>query len=85
MADERMRERARRYMFDVARRFDRVLDLTGRKPGPLATLFLRNFVGMAKACNVSRDEATRKLHQVWEAFDRADLGGDVKADVTFDS
>ena len=82
---ERTRDIARRYMFDVAQRFDRVLDLTGRRPGPLATLFLRNFVGMAKRCNVSRDAATRKLHEVWEAFDRAEMTEDIAADVKSDA
>ena len=78
------RELARRYRFDVAQRIDRVLDLVGRRPGPLATLFLCNFVGMAKLCNVSREEATRKLHMVWERFDKAMMREDLDAEIKFD-
>jgi hypothetical protein len=75
---------SQRYMFDVAKRIDRVLDLTGREPGPLAKLFCFNFVGMAKQAGRSREEATKLFHEAWERFNAAELTPDIDAEVKFD-
>jgi hypothetical protein len=58
--------RQEQYIRDVSERFDRVLAVTGYRPGGLARLFSRALVGIAKHIGASRDETTKLLHEEWE-------------------
>lgn len=78
-----------RYMLDVAERFDRVLAVTGERPGALAKLFCANFVGWAKKAGASRKDAERLFSQTWERFQAhddalSDVAATVKSDTVDD-